>query len=147
MSEAADDDWITLDPATRRPHGRDDVVVSIAETKSGSFRASITIRGSAYDFFDASNRWEVSIGGGDVNLIRLRPADSNGFIIGRHKERPSKWARIVLGRVNVWPAEVRPATKAIFSIKEDSAVLVLPKSWARPHKAHSSTDTLIERKK
>lgn len=136
-----DDEWIDLEPK-KGPAARilPLATVSVAPMGAASsvFRAMIFLRREAGEWIEKNGpRFKIQVGGADCNKIRIVPDQMQGrFEAGTLKGT----RRLILGVVNVWPAERRERVEAEVSISDAFLMLTLPRDFAKAT-AQSKTDS------
>ena len=123
-----DEDWIDLEPTLKVGLALPEAAVKVTE-RNGKLRAAVVLRREAAAWaFRNEPRFRVQVGGVALNILRITPdARAGRFEVANCKGA----ARLLIGRVPVWPAEPRELAKAEWSVVDASMVLILPKDFAR----------------
>lgn len=134
MTDFEEDDWVDLEKTASTARSKAMASVSISATGRGSahsptFRSILFFRREAADWIAKNGpRFRVQVGGADCNKIRIVP-DAGG---GRFENVVFHGVqRLILGIVNLWPAEPRKGVEAAVEFADNHLILTLPRDFAK----------------
>ncbi|WP_018265529.1 hypothetical protein [Methylosinus sp. LW4] len=140
MTDEFDDlDWDELEKPVAAGLVKPDVTVTLSVRNGRHTRKSadaprvsarIVLRREAAEWIARHEpRFRVQIAGAGCNLLRIAPDAARGS----YEAPEMRGVRILtLGRVNVWPNEIRREIAADWRVTQAGLVVILPADFARP---------------